>query len=69
MADFWNALLAFIKGLFDFLDWYIEDTPLFEDTLDALYAVSIQAYNELAPVVAEHIRLISEYFHGAGGAI
>lgn len=66
MADIWNTLTAILKAIFDFMDWYIEDTPLFEDTLTAFYNLGIQAYNILVPLLGEYIELINEYIHGVG---
>lgn len=64
MADFWNTLTAILKAILDFADWYIEDTPLFEDTLTAFYNLGIQSYNILVPLIGEYIHLIDEYIHG-----
>lgn len=64
MADFWGVITHALKVVVDFLDWYIEDTPLFEDTLTAFYNLGIQSYNILTPLIGEYIRLIDEYIHG-----
>lgn len=64
MADFWGVITHALKVILDFLDWYIEDTPLFEDTLTAFYNLGIQSYNILTPLIGEYIRLIDEYIHG-----
>ena len=66
MEHFWEVLTSILKAIIDFLDWYIEDTPLYEDTLDAFYNLGIQAYNILAPLIGEYIYLIDQYIHGVG---
>lgn len=63
MADFWGVITNILKAIFDFLDWYIEDTPLFEDTLTAFYNLGIQSYNILTPLIGEYVQLINEYIH------
>lgn len=64
MGNIWETITAILTAIINFLDWYIEDTPLFEDTLTAFYNLGIQSYNILTPLIGEYIRLIDEYIHG-----
>lgn len=64
MADFWNTLTAILKAILDFMDWYIEDTPLFPDTLTAFYNLGQKCYEILTPLIGEYVYLINEYIHG-----
>ena len=66
MNGFIEWLTQVINAIGAFLNWYVEDTPLLEDTLDSFYALGVQAYNILYPLIGEYIEYISEYIKGVG---
>jgi hypothetical protein len=59
--------MEFLNGIIDalskFFDWYLHDTTLLEDTLDAGYLMLVHAYNTFMPVLKEYIDLIAAYIH------
>lgn len=63
MNDFWTVITQIFAAIFNFLDWYIEDTPLFKDTLDAIYAACLAVGNSIGPLIAEYIDYILQYIN------
>ncbi|MBR0113420.1 MAG: hypothetical protein IJM02_06705 [Clostridia bacterium] len=66
MGNIWDILNNILDAISAFINWYMNETPLFNDTLDSFYALGVQAYNLLYPLVGEYIYYISEYFSGVG---
>lgn len=63
MGNIWDFLANVMKAINDFLDWYLHDTPLFEDTLNTLYATTVYSIQQLIPLVGEYIAYFTEHFH------
>ena len=63
MGNIWDFLANVMKAINDFLDWYLHDTPLFEDTLNTAYATITYTIQQSVPLVKEYIAYLSEYFH------
>lgn len=59
----WDIIANIIKGIDDFLLWYINDTPLFPHTLDTIAAMWNETVKTVFPLIGEYITLISEYFN------
>ena len=64
MDNVWEFLTKILKAINNFLLWYLNDTPLFEDTLNTLYALTIQTYNTLMPLVNEYLFWFFGYVGG-----
>lgn len=64
MNDFWNWLVQIWDSVEAFIKWYFNDTPLFNDTLDDLYAIAVYSVRELKPLIEEYIQYIGEYLKG-----
>lgn len=65
MDGFLEWLAGVINSINDFLTWYFNETPLFEDTLDSLYDVVVHTTQQMIPLIGEYIEYISEYIKGA----
>lgn len=63
MGNIWDFLANVMKAINDFLDWYLHDTPLFEDTLNTLYATTVYSIQQFVPLVGEYIAYFTEHFH------
>ena len=66
MDGFLEWLAGVINSINDFLTWYFNETPLFEDTLDTAYAVMVYTVQNSVPLIGEYIEYITEYFRGVG---
>lgn len=67
MDNIWTILNNILDGIIAFFNYYMNDTPLFNDTLDSFYELGVWAYNILYPLVSEYVYYISEYFKGVSG--
>ena len=64
MGNFWDVVKQIVDAIYNFIDWYLNDTPLFNDTLDAIYEWGVETYRTLWPLIEEYIQYISEYIKG-----
>lgn len=64
MTDIWTVIGNFIDAISAFIDWFMNDTPLFYDTLDGIYEWGVQTYNILYPLIGEYIYYLSQYSPG-----
>ena len=68
MGDIWHNIAQWLMNAFTavmaFLNWYIDETPLFKDTLDSLYAAFVSTMQYLIPQIGEYIQYITGYIGG-----
>lgn len=64
MENFWEFLNRILDAIIAFFNWYLYDTPLFEDTLDTIYAWGADSYKIIMPLVEEYIQYIGQYIGG-----
>lgn len=64
MENFWEILNRILDTIIAFVNWYLYDTPLFEDTLDTIYAWGVNTYQIVMPLIEEYIQYIGQYIGG-----
>ena len=64
MTDIWTFIGNIIDAISAFIDWFMFDTPLFDDTLDTAYAWCCETYQTMKPLIDEYIYYIGQYIQG-----
>jgi len=65
MNDFWNILAQITKNIADFMLWFLNDTPLYNETLDSFAEFCTKTWQIAVPLLGDYIHYLSEYFGGA----
>lgn len=61
--DFWNWICQAWDAIRAFFVWYFEETPLFEDTLDNFYEITVYIFQHIKPLIGEYIEYILGYIN------
>ena len=62
----WDAIIQWLTNVVNaigaFLDYYFNETPLFEHTLDTSYDIFKYTTEQAIPLIGEYIEYITQYF-------
>ncbi len=61
MENFWEFIRQIVYSISAFIDYFLYETPLFDDTLDAIYDLCVKTFQTMKPLVDEWIYYIGQY--------